>query len=94
MTHSVTFAGYAFVFMRDSRDGDDAIHKLDGYVTVCNVAAYCYPELLHLHCCLRIVASALLHLHCCICIVAMWTCSVGFQDGVWEAEAAIESRVG
>lgn len=23
-------SGYAFVFMRDSRDGDDAIHKLDG----------------------------------------------------------------
>ncbi len=38
-THSVSFAGYAFVFMRDSRDGDDAIHKLDGYVTVCHVAA-------------------------------------------------------
>ena len=28
-------AGYAFVFMKDSRDGDDAIRKLDGYGLLC-----------------------------------------------------------
>ena len=28
-------AGYAFVFMKDSRDGDDAIRSLDGSVVAC-----------------------------------------------------------
>lgn len=65
--HSVSFAGYAFVFMRDSRDGDDAIHKLDGCVT----AACCCPELLHLRRCICLAAIEILTL-------LAWNCSMEF----------------
>ena len=49
--------------MRDSRDGDDAIRKLDGYVT----SACCCPELPHLHCCICIAAIDILTLLAWIC---------------------------